>query len=271
MGKPVSPRCSRSRPRFDRYRHGHIDSESGCDESLILNPPVIDMSGPATLKPLFVLPLNLDVTQARNFQAELSERLIFAPLNHVSTVAGLDACYRQDTAWGAAILTDAQGSRINSAVLGPIPCPFPYIPGFLTFREAPVISQALCRLECIPDCLILDGHGIFHPRYCGLASVLGLLFDVPSVGCAKSPLRATWVQPGPNRGDWTPVRMNGRLVGATVRTRDQVKPVWVSPGHRCDLESAVRLVLQLSRTRLPEPLRLADQAVSLAAAAKASV
>lgn len=142
---------------------------------------------------------------------------------------------------------------------------FPYIPGLLTFREGPAIINALRRLHRIPDVLICDGQGIAHPRRCGIATHIGILCDLPAVGCAKSRLIGEYEEPGPARGERSPLTIREEVVGTVLRTRDKVKPVFVSKGHKIDLATAEELVLACSiGYRLPEPTRLADQLVAAA-------
>jgi deoxyribonuclease V len=136
--------------------------------------------------------------------------------------------------------------------------PFPYVPGLLSFREGPALLDALARVEAPVDAVMFDGQGIAHPRRLGIASHLGLWLDVPTVGCAKSLLTGKYKEPGPKRGDLAPLQDKGDVVGSIVRTRDRVKPVFVSAGHKFDQASAVRLVLEGARGyRLPEPTRQA--------------
>ena len=142
------------------------------------------------------------------------------------------------------------------------PTAFPYIPGLLSFREIPPILEAWKGLARVPDLLLCDGHGIAHPRGLGVASHLGLVLDVPSIGCAKSHLYGTREEPAGERGARSPVRdPAGRTIGAVLRTRAGVRPVFVSTGHRIDLRTAVRFVLACSpRYRIPVPLALAHRA-----------
>jgi deoxyribonuclease V len=142
---------------------------------------------------------------------------------------------------------------------------FPYIPGLLTFREAPLVLEAWGRLRHVPDLIFVDGQGIAHPRSMGLAAHLGLLLDIPAIGCAKSPLVGGDPPVGSSRGATAPLfhwpkghLRQGHVVGAVLRTRTGVKPVYVSPGHRIDIKAACQLVLQACRGfRLTEPVRAA--------------
>ena len=141
--------------------------------------------------------------------------------------------------------------------------PFPYIPGLLSFREVPPLLEAWARLERKPDALLADGQGRAHPRRFGLACHLGLVLDVPTVGVAKTLFVGTHEPVGENAGDWTPLLHKGETIGAVVRTRARVSPVYVSVGHRIDLPSAIALTLRcVGKTRLPETTRKAHEYVN---------
>ena len=141
------------------------------------------------------------------------------------------------------------------------PVSFPYVPGLLSFREIPSILEAMRGLKGRPDLLLCDGQGIAHPRGLGLASHLGLIIGTPTIGCAKSPLYGEFEEPSPTKGSRSPIRdPRGRTIGAVLRTRDDVRPLFVSVGHRIDLRTALRLVLASTpRYRIPEPLRAAHR------------
>lgn len=140
---------------------------------------------------------------------------------------------------------------------------YPYIPGLLTFREGPPVLEAFARLRTRPDAVIFDGQGRAHPRGMGLAAHMGLWLRVPTVGCAKSRLVGEAAEPGPRRGDRAPLRFTGRIVGSVLRTREGVKPVYVSAGHLANLRDSVRLVLRCcAGYRLPEPTRKAHALVN---------
>ncbi len=137
---------------------------------------------------------------------------------------------------------------------------FPYVPGFLALREAPPVMAALDRLPMRPDLLMVDGHGIAHPRRFGIASYLGVTLDTPTIGVAKSRLVGEHEPPGPDVGAWTPLVERGEIIGAVLRTRLGSKPLYISVGHRVDLAAAIRLTLAATRGhRLPEPTHLADR------------
>jgi deoxyribonuclease V len=129
----------------------------------------------------------------------------------------------------------------------------------LSFREGPALLAAFARLKRRPDAILIDGHGIAHPRGFGLAAHIGMWLDLPSVGCAKRRLVGTSRLPGPKVGDATPIRLDGRVVGWSLRTREKTNPIFVSPGYRADLAFSRRLALACAKGhRLPEPTRLAD-------------
>ena len=139
---------------------------------------------------------------------------------------------------------------------------FPYIPGLLSFREAPACLAAVRKLTSKPDLFLIDGQGIAHPRRLGLAAHLGLFLDKPTVGCAKSRLTGTFDEPAPEKGASSSLYDGEEVIGAVVRTRSNVKPLFISVGHRCRLEDAIRLTLACTtKYRLPEPTRLAHQTV----------
>jgi deoxyribonuclease V len=151
--------------------------------------------------------------------------------------------------------------------------PFPYVPGLLSFREIPMLMAAWKILRQKPDVLMVDGIGIAHPRRIGIASHLGVLLDIPTLGCAKSVLTGTYEMPGREAGSVSALTdsRTGEAIGAAVRTKDGVNPVFVSPGHRMTIEEGVRLVLETTRGyRLPEPTRQAHMAVNEARTASSS-
>lgn len=202
------------------------------------------------------------VAEARRLQARLRHRLrLTGGPRAPGLVAGADVAYRRDGrwAWAAVVLVAWPGGGVveSAAVAGP--SAFPYVPAYLAFREGPLLLAAFDRLSHRPDLCLFDGHGLAHPHRFGLACHLGLLLDLPSVGCAKSLLVGDYREPGRARGAWTPIHLDGDDVGAAVRTRAGVKPLFVSPGHRIGVRAAVRWVLACSRFRVPEPIRLAEQ------------
>lgn len=177
-------------------------------------------------------------------------------------VAGADVSYRDaDGTHVACVLVwrPADGAVVERVTVRGRTA-FPYVPGLLSFREVPILLRAFRRLRRVPDLVLCDAHGLAHPRRFGLACHLGLLLDLPTIGCAKSRLCGTHAEPGPAPGDAAPLRDRGETVGVVLRTRAGVRPVYVSAGHRVGLAAAQRLVLACGRgRRLPEPTRLADQ------------
>jgi len=135
---------------------------------------------------------------------------------------------------------------------------FPYVPGLLYFREGPIIVKALAELKSDPDLIIVHGHGIAHPKRCGMATHIGLVFDRPTIGCARRLLAGSHRPVPPAKGSYQPIFLRSKEVGVAYRSKDNVKPIFISPGHRCDLAEAKDMVLRnLRGFRQPEPLRLA--------------
>jgi deoxyribonuclease V len=211
---------------------------------------------------------DLSPGEARALQRRLADQIVRDDqFGSLRTVAGADCGFPrregQDLARAAVVLFGLLALDRRGDALVEEPVRYPYIPGLLSFREAPAIQAAVQLLDEPPDVLVVDGHGLAHPRRFGIACHLGLLLDRPTVGCAKSPLVGEFAPPADEFGAWTPLEHKGERIGAVVRTRRGVKPVFVSVGHRISLESAIRLVLSWCRGyRLPEPTRLADQIAS---------
>jgi deoxyribonuclease V len=181
-------------------------------------------------------------------------------LGLVATVAGIDASFGGGLARAAVAVLSYPGLQVIESAVAARPVTFPYVPGLLSFREGPAVLDALDKLKSPPDLLIFDGHGLAHPRRFGLACHLGLLVDIPAIGCAKSRLCGQYEEPGPHRGDTMPLIDKGEVVGAAVRTRAGVKPVFVSIGHRVDLPTSIHYVLACCRGyRLPETTRWAHR------------
>jgi len=209
---------------------------------------------------------DLDPARARTLQAELAGAVDTAtPLGPWRTLAAADVSFNRggDTLYAAVVVVAAGTFEVIERVGLASPARFPYVPGLLSFREAPALIEAFDRLKARPDVVLCDGQGIAHPRRLGIASHLGLWLDLPTVGCAKSRLCGQYDEPGPDRGDRSPLVDKGEVVGTVLRTRDRVVPLFVSPGHRCDQEGAVDLVLATTtKLRLPIPARLAHEYVN---------
>jgi deoxyribonuclease V len=180
----------------------------------------------------------------------------FAP----RTAAGLDVAYDEgsDRLVAAAVVLDIESLETVDQAVAPGVTDFPYVPGLFAFRELPALLAALDRLTVSPDLLICDGQGVAHPRRFGLASHLGVVTGLPSAGVAKTPM-GRYDPPGPERGDWTPLRDGDDVVGRALRVQREVKPLFVSVGHRIDLDTVCAQVLRLApRYRQPETTRRAD-------------
>ena len=163
------------------------------------------------------------------------------------------------TAFAAAVLLDAAGLDILESAQAALPVSFPYRSGYLSFREVPVALAALALLREAPDLVMVDGQGRAHPRRLGLASHLGVLTGWPTIGVARSRLPGRYAEPGPEAGAVSPLEDKGEIVGAVVRSKLNCRPLFVSVGHRIDLEAAVAWTLRTTkRHRQPEPTRLAD-------------
>jgi deoxyribonuclease V len=231
--------------------------------------------------------------EAREIQVELRQRWEGADrLSNIRTVAGVDAAFvlRESQALAGQSNAAVRGRswwsaprEANWAIGGVVlysypkmeeierayalvPLQFPYLPGLLSFREIPVLLAALEKLQCMPDLIFCDGQGYAHPRRFGLASHLGVLLDKPTIGCAKSLLIGTHGELNERAGSWSPLvdeKTRGEVIGAAVRTRHGVKPMYVSQGHRVSLQTAIRLTLEaFSGFRVPRPTRDADRLVS---------
>lgn len=181
-------------------------------------------------------------------------------IGDVATVAGVDTHFHQGLATAAVVVIRLSDLATVDHATAVKKISFSYIPGLLTFREGPAILDALDHLTAAPDLLIFDGQGIAHPRRCGLASHMGLLLDMPSIGCAKTRLTGLYEEPYTEKGSYSDLKDGDETIGAVVRTRSSVKPVFVSIGHRIDLQDSINIVLQCCpRYRLPETTRRADK------------
>lgn len=220
------------------------------------------MSGLLVGKPLHSW--RVSYLEAVAIQDRLRSRLRSEPLpSRPRLVAGADVAYARRThrVYAAVVVLAVPSLEIVETVTVARRATFPYIPGLLSFREAPPLLAAFERLTRAPDLVVFDGQGLAHPRRFGLACHVGLLLDIPSIGCAKTRLVGTHRRVGIHRGASAALMFEGERIGAVVRTREGVSPVFVSPGHRADVASATRLVLSLApRYRLPEPQRQAHQA-----------
>jgi deoxyribonuclease V len=211
------------------------------------------------MKPLHAW--DVDVESAKRIQETLRSRVTRENgFSKAATVGGADVSYAGDNSLLAVVLIFSYPDlKLLDSSSAAGKTSFPYVPGLLAFREGPILIKAWEKLKLKPDVMIFEGQGIAHPRGLGMASHLGLWLDVPSVGCTKTPLLRTEITVGASRGKHQPVLREGVEVGAIVRTKTNVKPVFVSPGHRVDLPTSIRVILETCRdVRMPEPLRRAD-------------
>jgi deoxyribonuclease V len=204
----------------------------------------------------------VDYRQAVALQRTLAGRITLGNElpRPVRTVAGVDVSYEKHghLFFAGIVVLSFPALAVIEEVSASGRVDFPYIPGLLSFRELPILLQAFRHLRTVPDAVLVDGQGIAHPRRLGIASHLGLWLDLPTVGCAKSRLCGEHPEPGTQRGDQVPLRHEGEEIGAVLTTRDRIKPLFISPGHKIDSATAAELVLACSRRyRLPEPTRLA--------------
>lgn len=211
-------------------------------------------------------PWNVTWKQAIEIQESLCSRLVSQRIRRaIKYVAGTDlSCSRRNkTAWaGAVVLTYPGLQQVDArGIRGTLE--FPYVPGLLSFREIPLLLKVLEDLRCEPDVILCDGQGTAHPRGMGLASHLGILTGKPTIGCAKSRLVGSHAQIGHERGRYSPLVYEGKTVGAALRTRTDINPVFVSPGSGITLAQSIEIILHCSgRYRIPEPVRLAHLLVN---------
>ncbi|OAZ99948.1 MULTISPECIES: deoxyribonuclease V [unclassified Halomonas] len=215
---------------------------------------------------------NLAPRDAMALQTELAKRLELSDrLDPVRHIAGVDIGFEDggETTRAAVVVVKwdpdtAPDLSVIEQVVHREPTRMPYIPGLLSFREIPAALGAFAKLTVQPELVMVDGQGIAHPRRLGVAAHLGLWLDTPTIGIAKSRLTGRHAEVGEQRGDWVPLTARGgEVIGAVLRSRTRVKPVFVSPGHRLSLDTSLQWVLRcLGATKLPEPTRLADRLAS---------
>ena len=196
-------------------------------------------------------------------QLALRERLRLEPLaQEPRLIGGCDSSFpTPDTILSVVVVLRLPSLELVEKVYSHGPVTLPYVPGYLSFREADNVVRAFGQLGQRPDVLMVDGHGIAHPRRLGIAAHLGVLLDVPTFGVAKHKLFGTYQEPGPEKGDVSPLTdpKTGELLGEVLRSKNKVQPLFISAGHRCDQATALRLTLACLRGyKLPEPTRLAD-------------
>lgn len=200
------------------------------------------------------------VSEARRVRRILGKRVNIAPLKKKpECIAGADASFFEDNVIAAVCVYSYPDLSLLERTDAVRKVTFPYIPGFLSFREGPAIIDAINKLKTSPDIILFDGQGIAHPAGLGIASHIGALLGIPTIGCAKSRLVGEFKEPRKRKGGRSALQYGGKTVGVVLRTRDNVRPLFISPGHGIDLEGALKISLHcMGRYRLLEPVRCAD-------------
>lgn len=212
---------------------------------------------------------DLHPSEAVTLQKHLRDKIVLQPLPpDIKLVAGADISFNKysDEIYAGIVVLRLPELEVVTTSGVVTTTKFPYVPGLLSFREAPALLQAWEKLTVYPDVLALDGQGIAHPRRIGIASHIGLWLELPTIGCAKSLLTGRYEEPPPEAGSWSPLIDKGETIGAALRTKHRVNPIYVSPGHLADLAGSIELALRCckgyvthgtSKYRIPEPTRLA--------------
>lgn len=203
-----------------------------------------------------------DIKEAEALQRLLSEKIVLEDrFSSLNLIGGVDTSFSKDgKALSVIVIMSFPSMEIIEISHYFTVGPFPYIPGFLSFREGPIIIKAWEKLKIKPDLLLIDGQGYAHPRNLGVASHLGVVLDIPTIGCAKSLLVGSFEEPESLKGSKSPIFYRGKMIGIALRTKDSVKPVFVSPGHKVSFETSVDIVMKtVTRYKIPEPLRYAHQ------------
>lgn len=211
--------------------------------------------------PQFIIPTSV------NEATEIQNKLKFAikiedEFKEINIIGGVDVGYdiKNNLAHSSIVIMDIKDLKPIESVQIFLPNNFPYIPGLLSFREIPAILKALSQIKTSPDLLMVDGQGIAHPRKMGIATHLGLILDLPSIGIAKSLLAGNFSMPGLKKGEISPLLIKKEQIGVVLRSKDNVKPLFISPGHKISIKTSLEITLKcLTKYRLPEPTRLADK------------
>ncbi len=218
------------------------------------------------MKQVFSHPWNLSLQEAIKLQEELKKKIVLKKgFSEIKRIAGADISFskKSNRAYAGVIVFSFPELEIleeQHAIGSSI---FPYIPGLLTFREGPLLSEAFKKIKTEPDVIIFDGQGIAHPKRLGLATHMGILLDKPTIGCAKSKLIGTYQEPEKEKGSYSFLKDEGEVIGAVLRTEKNTSCIFVSPGHKIDLESSIEIVLGCLRGRkIPEPTRQAHLLVN---------
>lgn len=211
--------------------------------------------------PNIVWPTN--AIEAIDIQKKLQDKVrIYDNFTKIDYIAGIDCSYdiKRNLSFAIIVIMKLDELRPLEVVRAELPTNFPYIPGLLSFREIPVILTAFKQLKIQPDLLMVDGHGIAHPRRLGIAAHLGVLLELPSIGVAKSKLVGEYKEPNITKGSWNDLTDKNIKIGTVLRSKNKVKPLFISPGHKIGQQKTLEIVLKcLTKYRLPEPTRIADK------------
>ncbi len=209
---------------------------------------------------------NITPQEAVEMQKELRQQLRLQPLQkEIKTIAGADISFNKysTTVYAGIVVMHFPSLQVIETSGITDETSFPYIPGLLAFREVPALSKAWENLNTKPDVLVLDGHGIAHPRRMGIAAHFGVVMQTPTLGCAKSLLTGKYVEPGMEAGSVSDLFHKNELIGKVLRTKKNVKPVFISPGNKISMEQSLQIILQCVRKyRIPEPTRMAHNYVN---------
>ena len=208
-------------------------------------------------------PWNVTPQEAIQIQKQIRGRVIpQGHVDHVHLVAGADVAFDKETetTYAGVVVLQMPELRVVETLTETSPTTFPYIPGLLSFREAPALLKLFKKIKSEPDVIFLDGHGLSHPRSAGIACHIGVIINRPTIGCAKSLLTGSYKEPALSHGAMSYLyNKTDQIIGAVVRTRDRTKPVFISIGHQIDLTEAIQLTIACGKGyRIPEPTRQAD-------------
>ena len=207
-------------------------------------------------------PWRVSVKEAIEIQKKLSKKIRYSKVScPINMIGGCDASFSKDESkvYAAVVILSYPSLKVLEVATVTYRADFPYVPGLLTFREGPAILACLKKIKTKPEVLFFDGQGIAHPRHMGIATHLGILLDMPTIGCAKSKLFGTYKEPASKKGSFSILKgKGGEILGAVLRTKDNVKPIFVSPGYKMNLDDAINLTLVVTpKYRIPEPSRQA--------------
>lgn len=201
-------------------------------------------------------PWKVSLAKAKKIQLRLRRKLnLKKSIKHFKYLCAGDTTFKGDKVYAAVAVFKFPSLELLEYQTAKTRLCFPYVPGFLAFREGKALLKAIKKLKTNPDVFIFDGHGIAHPYHFGLASHLGVILNKPSIGCAKSKLIGDYKEPPKERGEYSLLKHRGKTIGAALRTNPKAKPIFVSSGHNINLTSAIKIVLACSVYRIPEPLR----------------